>query len=100
ADWEAVLDIDRPLSVVGQLVLLVFAQSKIVPLEAVPLEKRHAVLDPPLVPVLVGGTALHRVAGVHEVLDLHLLELSGPKDEVPGCDLVAERFADLADAER
>ncbi|GBD40363.1 hypothetical protein HRbin38_00218 [bacterium HR38] len=34
-----------------------------------------------------------------EVLDLHLLELPHPEDEVPGSDLVAEGLADLGDAE-
>src|SRR5699024_3332529 len=32
-------------------------------------------------------------------LHLHLLELAGAEDEVAGGDLVAERLADLADAE-
>jgi hypothetical protein len=35
-----------------------------------------------------------------EELDLHLLELARAEDEVSGRDLVAERLADLADAER
>ena len=35
-----------------------------------------------------------------EVLHLHLLELERAEDEVPGRDLVAERLADLRDAER
>jgi hypothetical protein len=39
------------------------------------------------------------LVGRDEVLHLHLLELAGPEDEVAGGDLVAERLADLRDAE-
>jgi hypothetical protein len=45
------------------------------------------------VPLLVG-------ARLDEELHLHLLELAGAEDEVAGRDLVAERLADLRDAER
>ena len=41
-----------------------------------------------------------RLGGRHEELDLHLLELARAEDEVAGRDLVAERLADLRDAER
>ena len=40
------------------------------------------------------------LAGRHEELELHLLELAGAEDEVVGRDLVAEALADLGDAER
>ncbi|SIJ27831.1 Uncharacterised protein [Mycobacteroides abscessus subsp. abscessus] len=40
------------------------------------------------------------VVGVDEVLELHLLELTGAEDEVAGRDLVAEGLADLPDSER
>ena len=50
-------------------------------------------LDPALVPLLVG-------ARLDEELHLHLLELAGAEDEVARRDLVPERLADLADAER
>ena len=40
------------------------------------------------------------LAGRHEELDLHLLELAGAEDEVARRDLVAERLADLGDPER
>ena len=44
---------------------------------------------------------LHVVrARLDEELHLHLLELARAEDEVPGRDLVAERLADLRDAER
>ena len=42
------------------------------------------------------GAVLRR----HEELHLHLLELTGAEDEVARGDLVAERLADLRDAER
>src|SRR5690606_40871600 len=48
-------------------------------------------------PVLEPGVGLLRR---HEVLELHLLELARPEDEVAGGDLVAERLAHLGDAER
>src|SRR6202000_272916 len=50
-----------------------------------------ALVDPELVPLLVG-------AGLDEELHLHLLELAGAEDEVARRDLVAERLALLADA--
>src|SRR5579863_2985002 len=53
----------------------------------------QAGIDPVLVPVLVG-------ARLDEELHLHLLELAGPEDEVARGDLVAERLANLPDAER
>ena len=43
---------------------------------------------------------LIRLGGWHEELHLHLLELARAEDEVAGSDLVAERLADLGDAER
>ena len=55
-------------------------------------EPLEASLDPILVPLLV-------LARLHEVLHLHLLELAGAEDEVAWRDLVAERLADLRDAE-
>src|SRR5690606_16595723 len=90
---EAVLDVDRALGVVGELLLRVLVEAQVVLGDAevgVPLE---ALVDPVLVPLLVG-------AGLDEELHLHLLELAGPEDEVARRDLVAERLADLADAER
>jgi hypothetical protein len=43
---------------------------------------------------------LGRVVRRDEKLDLHLLELAGAEDEVPGGDLVPERLPDLGDPER
>ena len=56
------------------------------------LPPRKARLEPALVPGLVGPR-------LDEVLDLHLLELAHPEDEVARGDLVAKRLADLGDAE-
>jgi hypothetical protein len=50
-------------------------------------------VDPVAVPLV-------RLGRRHEELHLHLLELEGAEDEVPGRDLVAERLADLRDPER
>jgi hypothetical protein len=44
--------------------------------------------------------ATPRPARLDEELHLHLLELAGAEDEVARRDLVAERLADLRDAER
>src|SRR2546430_17657106 len=46
-----------------------------------------------------GRPAADRVVGVDEVLDLHLLELAGPENEVAGGDLVPEALPDLGDSE-
>ncbi len=99
ADGEAVLDVGRALGVVGQLVLVVLAQPQIFLPQAVAPEPAHAVLDPALVPVLVRRPPGHRIIRIDEVLDLHLLELARPEDEVARRDLVAEGLADLGDAE-
>src|SRR5690606_3008197 len=68
----------------------------------VPAELRwaDAVVEVPLHPLrapLVEGAEL--LAGLHEVLHLHLLELAHPEDELPGDDLVAKSLADLRDPE-
>src|SRR6185369_12748242 len=54
----------------------------------------------PIVPVLVGGSAVDHLVRVDEELDLHLLELARPEDEVARRDLVAKGLADLGDTER
>ena len=55
--------------------------------------QRIARVDPVAVPLL-------GLVRRHEELHLHLLELAQAEEEVPGRDLVAERLADLRDAER
>ena len=90
---EAVLDVDGALRVVRQLLLRVLEEPQVVPVDAEVGVPVGALVDPVLVPFLVG-------AGLDEVLHLHLLELARAEDEVARGDLVAERLADLADAER
>ena len=90
---EPVLDVDGPLRVVRELLLRVLEVPQVVPGDAEAGVPVGPVVDPVLVPLLVG-------AGLDEELHLHLLELAGPEDEVARGDLVPERLADLADAER
>ena len=91
---EAVFDVDRLLRVVRELVGRVLAE---------PQARR---IDPePLVPCASRGQPGLECGsgfglGPDEVLHLHLLELAHPEDEVARADLVAERLADLGDAER
>ncbi len=100
ADGELVLDVDRPLGVVSELVLLVLTDAKILPPHAVPLVPGEPRLDPALVPDLVGRPPVDRLQRIDEELDLHLLELAGPEDEIAGRDLVAKGLADLGDPKR
>ena len=93
ADREEVLDVGGAAGVVRQLVGVVLAQAQVVLAQAevdVPVVAR---LLPEVVPA-------RRLVGRDEELHLHLLELARAKDEVAGRDLVAERLADLGDAER
>ena len=93
AELEAVLNVDSALGVVRQLLLRVLKEAQIVGVDAevdIPIPAR---LQPVLVPFLVG-------AWLDEELHLHLLELARAEDEVARGDLVTERLADLADAER
>ena len=77
----------------GEFVRVVVAEAQVLLADAEVLVPVEALLYPVPVPVVV-------VAGLHEELHLHLLELAGAEDEVAGCYLVAERLADLGDAER
>ena len=90
---EPVLDVDRALRVVRELVRIVLADPEMVLAESEVGPPAHPLPDPELVPLLVG-------ARLDEELHLHLLELPQAIDEVPGRDLVAERPADLRDPER
>ena len=89
---EPVLDVHRPGGVVRALLLRVLVQPEVVRVNAEAGPPVQALLNPVLVPVLVG-------ARLDEELHLHLLELAGAEDEVARRDLVAKRLADLADAE-
>ena len=94
AEREAVLDVDRLLGVVGQLVRGVLAQAEPLGRHAVALVPGPSLRQPLL--ERRGGGRLRP----DEVLHLHLLELAHPEDEVARADLVAERLADLGDPER
>ena len=84
---------DVPGRIVRQLLGVVRAQPQLVLGDAEVDEPAQAFLAPVLVPA-VG------VLGRYEELHLHLFELARSEDEVAGRDLVAERLADLGDAER
>src|SRR5262249_1266054 len=92
AEREAVLDVDRLLRVVGQLVRRMLAEAEAGFRDAVTRVPAPAAREPLL-------EDRRGVVGLDEVLHLHLLELAHPEDEVAGADLVAEALADLSDAE-
>ena len=94
AEREAVLDVDRLLRVVGQLVGSVLAEAQPLRGDAVGLVPR----PPARQPLLERGRC--PLLRPDEVLHLHLLELAHPEHEVAGRDLVAEALADLRDPER
>src|SRR5699024_2682115 len=89
----AVFDVDGARGVVGPFLGGHVEAADVVDGDAEVEEPVPAVLNPMLVMVIGYVRA-------DEVLDLHLLELTGAEDEVARGDLVAEGLADLADAER
>ena len=89
---EGVLDVGGGAAVEGQLGGLVVAQAQIFFLDA-------KAQQPVLAVVLPVGEPLQVGVGLAEELALHLLKLAGTEGEVARGDLVAERLADLADAE-
>src|SRR6266550_971827 len=93
AEWELVLDVVRVLRVVGELVLRMLVKAQLVPPDPESVVPLHPLLFPEFEPLAVR-------ARLHEELHLHLLEFPGPEYEVPGRDLVAERFPNLRNAER
>src|SRR5690606_24527312 len=92
AERELVLDVVGGLGIVGELTGTVGVPAKPLRLEAQVDVRLHADLAPLLEPFLIG-------ARLDEELRLLLLELASAEDEVAGRDLVAERLADLGDAE-
>ena len=90
---EEVLHVAGLARVVRELVRVVRAQAQALRVDPQPHVPVEALLHPVLVPVL-------GLVGRNEELHLHLLELERAEDEVPRGDLVAERLADLGDAER
>ena len=93
AKREQELEVRRRLGIEAQLLRVMVAQAKVLLL--------HAEGEQPLLaeaaPV---GKPLEVRARLAEELQLHLLEFTHAENEVARCDLVAERLADLADAER
>ena len=91
SERKFVFDVGRGIGIVGQLVVVVETVVLVAETErAVPTHARRLPLFEPL----------EFLAGTHEKLHLHLLELAHTKNELPSDDLVAERLADLCDPER
>ena len=92
AERELHFDVDRGLRVVGELLVLVDAEEVILEFQLVLI-----IADPLRLPVL---EELHALLAVAEEFHLHLREFAAAEREVARVDLVAERLADLRDAER
>ena len=90
---EGVFDVGRGTGVERELCRLMVAQAQVLFLDAEAQQPLFAV-------VLPVGKPLEVRVGLAEEFALHLLKLAGPEGEVARGDLVAERLADLADAER
>src|SRR5690606_30977337 len=90
---EAVFDVGARGRVMRELGALVLPQREV--LRANP--QRDVPLIAAVAPIAV---PIGRLLGPAEELDLHLLELAASEREVARVDLVAERLADLPDAER
>ena len=92
APRKQVLDVVGRLGVVREFVGFMRPHPQPVLAHAQFCVPREAVLNPPLVNLLVRPR-------LHEVLDFHHLELARAEDEAARRNLVAERLADLRDAE-
>src|SRR5262245_65720396 len=90
---ESILNIDRAIRVMGQLLLRLFIESQVVSRDS----KRREPLITVVNPLLMGSFV---VARANEILHLHLFKLARPKDEVARRNLVAERLANLRDTKR
>src|SRR5579884_2009219 len=93
AEGEEVLDVEGALAVVRPLLGRMLVHAQAAGAQAEVLDVPGPPLALPVVEPLVVGPRLA------EELHLHDLELADPEDEVAGGDLVAERLADLGDAE-
>ncbi len=91
SEREFVLDIPRRLGIENEVLMLVPAEMFLFDSEI------EIVLPSLLAPFLIGRGGLVRP---DEVLHLHLFEFALAEDELSCGDLVAERLADLRDAER
>ena len=92
SEGEQELNVRGRLGVEGELLGVVVAHAGLFGLEAEGHQPVPAEILPVFEPLEVG-------VGLAEELELHLLELTGAEGEVAGCDLIAERLTDLADAE-
>mmetsp|Transcript_19604 Transcript_19604/g.28288 ORF Transcript_19604/g.28288 Transcript_19604/m.28288 type:complete len:298 (-) Transcript_19604:401-1294(-) len=86
-------DVGAGAGVVGQLVVGVYLSAQQLLTDA----DRFQPIGGPLDPLFEGLLPLV-ISRWDEVLNLHLLKLPGPEDEVAGGDLVAEGLADLGDS--
>src|SRR5271157_5128225 len=90
---EAVLYIHRGFSVMGQLVLRLAVLPEVIAFQPLFLPPADAVFDPFPVPFFIR-------AGQYEKFHFHLFEFPDAEYEISGRYLVAERLADLRNAER
>src|SRR5438105_847104 len=88
-----VLDVDRSLGVVRELVLRVLVEAHVVRVQTQVDVEIPARLQPVLVPLDISTR-------LDEEFHLHLLELARPEDEVARRDLVAEGLTGLCNTER
>ena len=71
----------------------VLVKTQVVTIDAEVGVPSNTLVDPVLVPFLIGS-------GLNKELQFHLLKLAGAENEVPGRDLIAERLADLGNPKR
>ena len=93
AEAETVLDVDRPLGIMGELLLRVLVQPKILGVDSQADVPVAPLVDPILVPFFVGS-------GLDEEFHFHLLELARAENKISRCDLVAEGLSNLPDSKR
>ena len=93
AEREQILKVSRRLGIEAKLLCGVVAQAEILLLQTDLQQEVLAVAAPVLEPFQIG-------VGLAEEFQLHLLKFADAENEVAGRDLIAEGFADLADAER
>src|SRR6185503_8442169 len=88
AEWELVLDVVGVFGVMRELIGTVLMPAQLLFPNPKFLDPRQPLRAPELEPLVLA-------ARLHEELHLHLLELTGAENEIPWCNLVAERLADL-----
>ena len=93
SEWEQEFNIGCSLAVEAKLFRRMVSRTHFILFHAKALQPIDTETSPILEPLKVGT----RLA---EEFQLHLLELTGTESEVTRCNLVTERFTDLADSER